>query len=91
MKQPKITATKLTWAKKAGTKVTFIITEAITEKMSFEEFQRMTSDETCKAFRRLGSSQRREHKNTEWGYLCIRLVSVSPCKTIRHTWDFKFQ
>jgi hypothetical protein len=91
MKPIKITATRLTWVKKEGMKVTFTVTEAESKEMSLEEFNQITSDETCKAFRRLGSSQRREHKNTEWGYLCIRLVSVSPCKTIRHTWDFKFE
>jgi hypothetical protein len=91
MKPLKIIATRLTWVKKAGMKVTFTITDAESKEIDLEEFNRITSDETCKAFRKLGSSQRREHKRTDKGYFCTRLVSVSPCKTIKHTWDFKFE
>lgn len=56
---------------------------------SREEYERFTSKDTVKWFRRLGSRQVLNYGCTSYGRLCVKLSSFSPCESEKITYQFR--
>lgn len=59
-------------------------------RMTREQYEKCTSSDTVKFFRRVGGSERVTHGYTPYGYLPIQISSISPDKTIKHVRCFTF-
>lgn len=87
----KITLTTTRYTKKPGTKNAWAVLDTETEEVTEQQHRNATSDETCKWFRRLGSSQSKQMEYTCSGYKCTKLTSTSPDKESKTIREYKFQ
>jgi len=53
-----------------------------------EQLKMMTSDETCRWFRRLGGSETVQRTYTAIGYVPYKLASISPNRSIKRVREF---
>jgi len=63
--------------------------DEVTEKIVDRNFHsNMTSEDTCKFFRRLGGSESVERSYTSQGYIVTQLISMDPGRTVRKVRTF---
>lgn len=86
----KIIETKTNLVKNPNTKTTFIVKSIETNEVTDEQHDLATNDETCRWFRRLGGSETRQKGYTIKGYVCTKLISVSPDKQNKTIREYKF-
>jgi len=84
-----LTETKLT--KNPHTKTTYIEQSKEVKEITEREHGLLTSDDTCKWFRRLGGVESKQMAYTKHGYLCNKLVSTSPDKKSKTVREFQFK
>jgi len=59
-----------------------------TKEINREFYDNMTSEETCKFFRRLGGSETVTRCYTSAGYIPIEIISCDPSRTVRKVRTF---
>lgn len=59
-------------------------------KVPWEQYLDMNSTRTCRFFRNLGGYEKVERSYTSSGYLPIRLISISPDRTIKIIREYYF-
>ena len=60
------------------------------KELNEEQYNNMTSDDTCKFFRRLGGSETVTRSYTYYGYIPVEVISCNPDRSIRKVRSFKF-
>ena len=85
-----IELTETTFTKNPNTKTSYIKENQETKLIDERQHGLITSDDTCKWFRRLGGSETKQMAYTCNGYKCVKLTSVSPDKQIKKVREFKF-
>ena len=58
------------------------------EIVNEEHHRNITSEDTCKFFRRLGGSESVERSYTSQGYIVTQLISMDPRRTVRKVRTF---
>lgn len=48
------------------------------------------ANQTMSFFKMIGGTERRDFKNTQYGYIPSKIVSINPGKTIKHVWEFYY-
>lgn len=86
-----ITLTITHLEKIAGKKSAYKIVSKEIETIDEETYNRITSDDTIKFFRRLGGTETVQRGNTCKGYVCTKLTSTSPDKENKTVREFKFE
>lgn len=85
-----ITLTETKQIKNPNTKTTYIEQSKEVREITEREYGLLTSNDTCKWFRRLGGSETKLMAYTCNGYKCIKLTSTSPDKQNKTIREFKF-
>lgn len=88
MSNPRITETKTTYTKKAGTKTVWVISETKSKEVNDEHCRNV--EESAPFFRRLGGSETIERGYTGYGYRMVRNVSTSPDRQTRIVRAYEF-
>ena len=86
-----ITLNEKRYSKKAGFKNAYLLTEDKTEVITSKQYGLITSNDTCKWFRRLGGSESVTNAYTCNGYCPIKLISTSPDKQYKVIREFDFK
>jgi len=86
-----ITLIKTKLEKNPNTKTTYKEVSKTVEDISFEQYDKITNEDTIAWFRRLGGSETATKAYTNQGYKIVRLVSTSPDKKIKVIREFKFK
>ena len=76
--------------KNPNTKTTYIVDSIETRTVTREQHRNATSDETLKAFRRLGGTESVTREYTFAGYVVTKIVSTSPDKSIKIIREYEF-
>jgi hypothetical protein len=85
-----ITMLRTELIKNPNTKTTYILKSEETENITPEFYHNMTSQDTQKAFRRLGGSETATKSYTCSGYNVTKLTSTSPDREKKIIRTFKF-
>jgi hypothetical protein len=86
-----ITLTETRQIKNPNTKTTYIDESIEVKEIDAQQYKNITSDDTCKWFRRLGGSQTKTMGYTSNGYCCTQLISKSPDRSIKVIRKFNFK
>lgn len=86
-----ITMTKKQLEKNPSTKTTFNLLEEVTEVITRERYEMLTSEKTLGWFRACGGTETAQRSYTCRGYNITRLISTSPNKQIKVIREFKFE
>ena len=86
-----ITMVQKTYNKKQGFKNAYALIETETSEINEQTHKNITSEETCKWFRRLGGSETVQREYTCIGYKVTKLISTSPNKEIKRVREFTFK
>lgn len=58
--------------------------------ISKENLVNCAGNETMAFFKRIGGTERRDFKYTQYGYIPAKIVSINPDKTMKHVWEFYY-
>ena len=58
--------------------------------ISKENLVNYAGNETMAFFKRIGGTERRDFKYTQYGYIPAKIVSINPDKTMKHVWEFYY-
>jgi len=86
-----IILTTKVYIKNPNTKTSYILESTENETVTREQHRYITSDETCKWFRRLGGSETAVRGYTCDGYKVVKLTSTSPNRQIKKVREFDFK
>ena len=86
-----ITLTEIELAKNPNTKTTYNEVSKEVKEIDRKQYGLITSDDTCKWFRRLGGSEVKTMAYTSDGYKCVKLISTSPDRQIKKVREFSFK
>jgi len=86
-----ITMVENTYTKKQGFKTAYKLENTETKVIDSLTHSRITSEDTCKWFRRLGGSESITREYTCNGYCVTKLISTSPDKQTKKIRTFNFK
>jgi hypothetical protein len=75
---------------KEGTKTVYVERSQMTQDLTQEQYDNITSKETLAFFRRLGATETATREYTRRGYVITRLVSKSPSREEKVIREFMF-
>lgn len=58
--------------------------------ISKENLVNYAGNETMAFFKRIGGTERRDFKYTQYGYIPAKIVSINRDKTMKHVWEFYY-